>query len=529
MAPRDAPAGTFDHPSMDNNDEYKRPPSSLQMVPGEIDGLDALRIEGNLEMRGLSPEKDRTLCESPLSNEILKCPSPGELALSVLQYLPYPLLVLNGLKTLAMGNEAMERLLELEDISGDTASDDGISMMDRLQGQTLNQLGIDMLQDGQSVWVNWESFFDGLADDMGSHTDKDDSGEISEGGEGDQTPTAGGPWDKDGRTGKLGSTSVHDAVVEVVISHGSIAASSFARSGQAPIGKHTFAKMIITVWEIEDERFFTLTFTSTDSNQTSLPGPGGGSRQVPKAPKRPSVVPALSSARSSRSSASSGRSSTHGSSSNYSAITSPTAASMSHSPFPPLGPPSRSGISGCPSTLQKIIVMKDALMDGTTVPILAMWKDQSLTVPNKAARRLFDPHADMSTVKDGMDLVGKWSIWDETFTTRLDPTEFPIAVIVQTQTPFSSRKIGLYDPDTNERIIFDCLGEAITDESTGEFLAGVVTCRDITKQMQEMTELKEKDEQRFEIICDSLPQMLWTTTPDGMHDWFSQRWYVIHS
>lgn len=173
--------------------------------------------------------------------------------------------------------------------------------------------------------------------------------------------------------------------------------------------------------------------------------------------------------------------------------------------------------------------MKDALMDGTTVPILAMWKDQSLTVPNRAARRLFDPQADMTTIKDGMDLVGKWHIWDETFTTRLDPSEYPIAVIVRTQTPFSSRKIGLYDPDTNEPIIFDCLGEAITDDNTGEFLAGVVTCRDITKQMQELTELKEKDEQRFEIICDSLPQMLWTTTPDGMHDWFSQRWYVIQS
>ncbi|EHK98113.1 putative Two-component system protein A [Glarea lozoyensis 74030] len=162
--------------------------------------------------------------------------------------------------------------------------------------------------------------------------------------------------------------------------------------------------------------------------------------------------------------------------------------------------------------------MKDALLDNTEVPILAMWKDQSLTIPNKAARRLFHPTADLENVKDGADLVTKWVLWDETFTTQLDPEEYPISVLVRTQQGFSGRKFGLIDPDTNEKTVYDALGEEIRDETT-------VTCRDITDTMREINEIKEKDEQRFEMICDSLPQMLWTTTRDGSHDWFSKRWY----
>lgn len=154
-----------------------------------------------------------------------------------------------------------------------------------------------------------------------------------------------------------------------------------------------------------------------------------------------------------------------------------------------------------------------------------MWKDESLAIPNKAARRLFHPTANFDNVKDGADLVSKWVLWNETFTTQLDPDEYPISVLIKTQQPFSGLKFGIYDPDTNEKLVFDALGEEIKDETTGEFLAGVITCRDITSTMREINEIREKDEQRFEMICDSLPQMLWTTGRDGSHDWFSKRWY----
>ncbi|TVY43914.1 Two-component system protein A [Lachnellula occidentalis] len=441
-------------------------------------------------------------------------PSPADIALSAMQYLPYPLMVLNGLKTLEMANEAMGRLLGIEEDDGDTLSNDGLSEMENLKGQNLSQLGIDMLQDGRPVWVTWDTFLDSLAEEIGSHAEDAVHQHTGKSGKGDVTPTA----ESDRARSK---SMVHDAVVEVIIIQAGSIASSLARPDKTKLAeKHIIAKMIITVWEIDDDKFFTLTFTSTNSAQPQ-PIARAQPRQVLRASKH------HSNSGSSRSSVASGQS--QGGSSSSSAITSPTNITMSTSPFPPLGPPSKSTTASVPSALQKALMMKDALLDNTQIAILAMWKDESLTIPNKAARRLFHPQADLQNIKDGFDLVSKWHIWDETFTTRLDPSEYPISVLVRTQTPFSSRKFGLVDPEDGRKLIFDALGEALRDEETGEFLAGIVTCRDITELTENMNEqineIKEKDAQRFQLICDSMPQMIWTTSPDGMSDWFSQRWY----
>jgi hypothetical protein len=412
-------------------EESNRPMSPLQMPPGQIDGLASLKEDSYFAERGQSPHR-RGSNDSLLHLNIPRYPSQSELALSAMQYLPYPMAVLNSLKMLVMANEAMGRLLGLADEDGDSASDDGTTTTDRLRGQTLTQMGIDMLQDGRPVWVNWESFLNSLSDEVGMHMNDELREQESEIGEGDVTPTAERPPLVSRRSSEGRSKStVHDAVVEVVVPQENIAQRAMAQENKGVGVRHVFAKMIITVWEIEEEKFFTLTFTNTDSSQTSLPSSRGQSRQVARAVKHHhSTGSSGSGSHSSPSSVSSGRSSNHGGSSNSSAITSPTNASLSASPFPPLGPPTKSTISSASSSLQKVIMMKDALLDGTETPILAMWKDESLTVPNKAARRLFHPTADLSQVKDGFDLVTKWHVWDETFTTRLDPSEYPVSKLM---------------------------------------------------------------------------------------------------
>lgn len=76
------------------------------------------------------------------------------------------------------------------------------------------------------------------------------------------------------------------------------------------------------------------------------------------------------------------------------------------------------------------------------------------------------------------------------------------------------------------RTSYDILGEALRDDTTGEFLAGVVTCRDVTKITQVIDQIKADDEERFKLICDTMPQLVWTTTADGSHDFFNSRWYA---
>lgn len=72
-------------------------------------------------------------------------PKITEIAFAALQNLPMPLIVLSSLKTILLANEAMGRLLGLHP---DARSGQQESVTDILRGQTLSQIGIDMLQDG---------------------------------------------------------------------------------------------------------------------------------------------------------------------------------------------------------------------------------------------------------------------------------------------------------------------------------------------------------------------------------------------
>lgn len=90
-----------------------------------------------------------------------KLHNPAEVAFAALQYLPTPLLVLSSLKLVVLANEAFGRLLGLDTLqeSPTTAGNDEkeqILVSDMLRGQSLSQIGIDMVQDGQQVWVSWE-------------------------------------------------------------------------------------------------------------------------------------------------------------------------------------------------------------------------------------------------------------------------------------------------------------------------------------------------------------------------------------
>ena len=47
---------------------------------------------------------------------------------------------------------------------------------------------------------------------------------------------------------------------------------------------------------------------------------------------------------------------------------------------------------------------------------------------------------------------------------------------------------------------------------------------DVTEQKRKERELKES-EAKFRTITEVMPQMVWSTTPDGFHDYFNRRWY----
>lgn len=94
---------------------------------------------------------------SELSIIMPPTPTTTAMALAALQYLPVPILVLSSMKTVVLANEAMGRLLDLDRSGGDEKDRDAVqTVTDTLHGQTVSELGIDMLQDGSPIWISWE-------------------------------------------------------------------------------------------------------------------------------------------------------------------------------------------------------------------------------------------------------------------------------------------------------------------------------------------------------------------------------------
>ena len=96
----------------------------------------------------------------PYHVDIPSNPLPVEFAFIALQYLPTPVLVLSDHKKVLLANDAFGLLLGLNKFeAGEEDSDTDerdIAVADLLEGQSLSQIGIDMIQDGQPIWVNWE-------------------------------------------------------------------------------------------------------------------------------------------------------------------------------------------------------------------------------------------------------------------------------------------------------------------------------------------------------------------------------------
>lgn len=424
--------------------------------------------------------------------------TPGQLAFSALQFLPVPVLVLNNLKTVVLANEAMGRLMCMSSESND--GDDLAQDVGSLTGQSLSQVGVDMLQNGRPVFIAWETFLDSIAEEMGrGQTHPADFQRRKSTGnhlEGDMTPIAESTGDS------KSPDHSPQAAVEVVISRRDLSKPvtepqlvNRASESQA------FAKMIISVWDIsEQQTYFTLTFTNTESTSSV------GSKR--KAVARPSALESAERKTIFSTSNAPSVASSHGSSTSPSYRVSPGTVSLSSSPFPPMGPPfQQKSLQNAPSILQKTMIMKDALLDNTEMPILAMWKDGTVAFPNAAARRLMERDATLDKSFEGLEVFSNWILYTDDFSRQLEPSEFPMGILLRTQTPFSDMRIGVIDHD-GKKIRYNVLAEAIRDDETGEFLAGVISCRDVTEMAKEIDQIKARDIERFKLICDTMPQLV---------------------
>lgn len=520
------PHGDTAHPSHSHTESQDRFPFGVSDPRSSLEDRD-----GYFDIRPDGARSPASCRYDPLPIGMVSTPTSTAAALTALQYLPIPVLVLSSLKTVVLANEAMGRLLGI-DVAALQDPSDGpdavVSITDILRGQSMAELGVDILQHGSPIWISWEDFLDSIVDEGGRGAGADnrkrgDEGQIPESGE--STPTTVGE-DK-GRPlagsqngpatlskSNLASTTVVDASVEVII-------TSHRDATRIPDGKHAQphsplqANMIISIWNIEEVKYFTLTFTSASPRSPST-APKPSSRTVAR------TTTSVGKPYASSNSSSSGRRSIAGStlSGASSSLTSP----VIHTPtFLPSGPPS-SNTNSSHSVFQKASQLKDAILNSVSMPAYAMWKDESFGIPNKALISLL-PDVDKYGPSDQRDFLGQFTVWTEDFKTEMSVDDFPVIELCRTQTRFEGKRIGMRHPRNNTRIVFEVHGEPIYDDRSGDFIGGIVIFKDVTEYTKRIAQQIQENERQFEYIANLIPIMVWRTTPTGAHDWFSQRWY----
>ena len=502
-----ANGSTMQAPDQPNVEQYPTLKQSLSASFGNGFHDATRQLEGYLGGGKGRPQASKpTNNNSSIAADVSKSPNPAETALSALRYLPVPLVVLSSLKTVVLANEAMGRLFGLVGHSseGMDGQEEYVHAGDLLLGKSINQIGVDIIQDGQRVWVGWEKFLDNLAQEVdgeivGELSPQERDAALKQ----DASETSAGPTNSGMRLSldvlqvpplrkrKRGSPA--DAVVDVVLSaeFGSVPTESSTRAQ-----KQIRARLIISIWMLQGEKYFTLSFTNISHDST--PTTDTSSRSLSGSP---TSVPVSSSSDTSLASPITHHNSNSGPSLEY-----PSGKLLTLIPFSPLSAPTSAEVPSPPSVLQKTTKMKDAILNTMEIPVCAMWKDQSLAFPNKAAMRVLHTCTDHTT-EDSHNLLSGFKCWTEDFSRELNEDEYPLVELCRTQKPFKSWKIGFKDSKRGNTV-YDCSGECYYDEKTGEFLGGIMALKDVTEYTSLLKSQSEVNEQQFELICHTTPNMV---------------------
>jgi hypothetical protein len=95
--------------------------------------------------------------------------------------------------------------------------------------------------------------------------------------------------------------------------------------------------------------------------------------------------------------------------------------------------------------------------------------------------------------------------------------------LVREKTPFVNYRCGFIHAMTGVRIAMNVSAECLYDEDTGEFVGGVCWCRDLQEYSDFLNDRQQQRLKSHETICNLMPHLVWTATPDGYCDWYSER------
>jgi hypothetical protein len=149
--------------------------------------------------------------------------------------------------------------------------------------------------------------------------------------------------------------------------------------------------------------------------------------------------------------------------------------------------------------------------------------DMKFYLANKAAREVFGQAIGGPEGLNGQPFRDSLEVWDETFTRPLEPREFPGMRLILAKAPYKDFRCAYAYPGSGNRITISVNGECLHDEETNEFLGGICWFKDSQRYSEFTMQQQNQMLQSHETICNIMPHLVWTSTPGGWCDWFSDR------
>lgn len=165
----------------------------------------------------------------------------------------------------------------------------------------------------------------------------------------------------------------------------------------------------------------------------------------------------------------------------------------------------------------------NAVLEAAPVGIGMADKNGKMVLLNFENRRIWGKHPIAENVTELADWKGWWADGSDKHGHPLTAHEWALMRALNgEQSVRDVIEIEPFDSPGERRTIL-LHAEPIRD-AIQNVVGSVMAQMDITAQVKMEAALRES-EAKFRTIADAMPQMVWSTLPDGLHDYYNQRWY----
>ncbi|MEO7494430.1 MAG: PAS domain S-box protein [Massilia sp.] len=127
--------------------------------------------------------------------------------------------------------------------------------------------------------------------------------------------------------------------------------------------------------------------------------------------------------------------------------------------------------------------------------------------------------------QDTTEWIGWWADGSARHGQRLEPHEWAVArAATGNEAARDIFEIAPYGSSGERRTIL--MQSTPIHDAINNVVGSVVSQVDITDQIRTEAALRES-EAKFRTIANAMPQMVWSTLPDGFHDYYNQQWYAF--